>query len=432
MTINVENIWPHGEGERKADPGELITIVEKLACEIGDQKLGRTIREAKVSYKEAKRIIESTEDSCLLQDMPEDVLDGRLGEICKRRMPQFPIAYAWPAIITVASALVPERTEQRRFNLYTALVGPLHSGKTQAIQSAQNLLRVESPTLLDIMAGSAEGLIRKCKDAAGGPRLFSPDELGHLLEKAQIQHASFSYVLNRAFYSDKFEVLMARGQSATFHASLSILGGLVEDKFEDLFSSVTTGGLYDRFLFGACPGGFTFEYFPFDDSHNEQFDPVPVSIDESVWIEKAVWRAENQDIEPRVAELAIRTAAICSSFSGRERLTAKDLGPARAFAEYQTRIRRLLKPNAGENVEGKVALKILSYLDRYNGKYVSKRTMLQQISAYRLGPSVADRALSVLHANREIEITKGRPDLVRRIADPEKTNQSEQSEQSEN
>lgn len=50
---------------------------------------------------------------------------------------------------------------------------------------------ITAPQLLDVMAGSAEGLIRKCSDAAGNPRLFSPDELGHLLEKAQIQNASF-------------------------------------------------------------------------------------------------------------------------------------------------------------------------------------------------------------------------------------------------
>jgi hypothetical protein len=277
------------------------------------------------------------------------------------------------------------------------------------------------------MAGSAEGLIRKCKDAAGNPRLFSPDELGHLLEKAQIQHASFAYVLNRAFYTDEFEVLMARGQAVVFNASLSILGGLVSEKFEELFSAVTTGGLYDRFLFGACPGGFAFEYFPFDDSEIEHLAPVPVSVDQNVWIEKAEWHANSPELEPRVAELAIRTAAVCASFDGRRHLTGKDLGPARAFADYQTRIRRLLKPNAGENPEGKVALKILSYLDRFDGRYVSKRTMLQQISAYRFGPSVADRALSVLHANGEIEITKGRPELVRKIADPEKPEQSEQN-----
>ncbi len=419
---HLDELWPHSE--RRPDANKLFETLEQLASEAGDPKIKKAVDEARQQYEEAKKIADAPADPGVLLDMPADVLDGRLGELYVRcMMLHFPVAYGWPALVTAASALVPHRTENRRFNLYCALVGPYHSGKSQAIQWAQNLLRIESPTLLDVMAGSAEGLIRKCKDTAGNPRLFSPDELGHLLEKARIQHASFPFVLNRAFYSDRFEVLMGRGLATTFHASLSILGGLVEDKFGDLFGAETTGGLYDRFLFGMCPGGFAFEYFPFDESIIEEFDPVPVGIDEDVWVEKAAWRKEDPELdrEPRVIEIAIRAAAVCASFDGRSRLRARDLGPARAFAEYQKRIRRLLKPNAGENPEGRIALRIIDYLDRLQGRPVSKRTLLRDINAYRFGPSVADRALSVLHANGEIDITKDRPQLVRRIADPDQS-----------
>src|SRR5262249_23318365 len=144
-----------------------------------------------------------------------------------------------------------------------------------------------------------------------------------------------------------------------------------------------------------------------------------------VWRQKAEWRAENPEIEPRVAELVIRVATVCASFDGRHHLRASDLGPARAFAEYQTRIRRLLKPNAGESLEGKIGLKILAYLESYGGRYVSKRTLLREINAYRFGPSIADRALDVLHANGDIEITtKTRPVLVRRLSEAEAEAQS--------
>jgi hypothetical protein len=411
---DIHEVWPR---DRKADPSKLFEVAEELASQVADPRVMQAVGEAKHKYEEAKKIAETSTAAGLLLDMPEEVLDGRLGEICLRRMGRFPLAYSFPAIVTVGSAQVPQPATKARFNLYTALVGPYHSGKTQAIEWAENLLGIESPTLLDVMAGSAEGLIRKCRDAVGSARLFSPDELGHLLEKSKIQHASFAYILNRAFYNNQFEVLMGRGQSATFHASLSILGGIVEDKFDDLFGAATTGGLYDRFLFGACPGGFNFEYYPFDETLQEELNPIPVLIDESVWIEKAAWRTDCPELEPRVAEIAIRTAAICASFDGRPRLTAKDLKPARAFADYQQRIRRLLKPNAGENPEGKIALKILAELDRYGGKFVAKRDLLRSINAYRFGPSVADRALGVLHANGEIEITKGRPELIRKITD---------------
>ena len=262
------------------------------------------------------------------------------------------------------------------------------------------------------------GLILKCKDAAGNPRLFSPDELGHLLEKAQIQHASFAYVLNTAFYKDQFEVLMGRGVAATFHASLSILGGLVDEKFQDLFSAATVSGLYDRFVFGQCPTGFLYEYEPFE-GVSEATNPADVAIDANVWQQKAKWRIEDPELEGRICELAIRVAAICASFDGRAQLTAEALGPARAFADYQKRIRRLLKPNAGESLEGKAALKILDYLDRFGGRFVSKRKMLRDINANRLGPSVVERGLDVLHANGELQITKGRPVLVRRCLDDE-------------
>jgi hypothetical protein len=62
---------------------------------------------------------------------------------------------------------------------------------------------------------------------------------------------------------------------------------------------------------------------------------------------------------------------------------------------------------------------MLAHLDRYAGKFVSKRTFLRETNAYRYGPSIADRALDVLHANGEIEITKGRPELIRRVLGPE-------------
>jgi len=404
---DMESIWP--KDSAKADPERLLKETEQI--------MG-----IRAHFDAAKRVLSAPADATAVADMPEAVLDGRLGEICFRCMKRFPVAYAWPALVTVASALTPRSAENMtkgvRFNLYTALVGPCHSGKSQAISAAQNLLDIEPPTLMELMAGSAEGLIRKFNDAAGNPRLFSPDELGHLLEKAQIQHASFAYVLNAAFYRDQFEVLMARGAAATFHASLSILGGLVDEKFQDLFSTATIGGLHDRFIFGQCPTGFSYEYEPFQ-SVREPMNPVEVSIDPEVWARKADWRSGDPELEPRICELAIRVAAICASYDGRAVLTAEALGPARAFADYQKRIRRLLKPNAGECLEGKVALKILDYLDRQGGRFVSRRTMLRDINANRFGPSVADRALDVLHANGEIEITKGRPVLVRRCLDDE-------------
>ena len=412
-----DDVWPLDSAPQ--EPDKLLDAIDDIAPP-DDEATKKKIDELKKEYKRAKKAVNNGDGEFGVADMPTSVLDGKLGELCDRYMlagGKFPVAYAWPALLAVASALVPRYNEKQKLNIFAAIVGPIHSGKSQAIETAQSLLRIEPPVLLNVMAGSAEALLRKCKDAVGTPRLFSPDELGHLLEKSRIENASFPYILNRAFYQNKFEVLMGRKECAVFDASLSILGGLVENRFEDLFSQATTSGLYDRFMFGCSPAGYQFEYFPFETELDApQLDAVAIHPD--VWIEKQAWRLENSELEPRVCEIAIRAAAICASFDGRSTLRAADLAPARALAEYQARIRRFLKPNEGESNEGKIALKILAYLERLGGRFVARRKLIHDIGGYRYGPSLCDRALDILHANEDIEITtKQRPVLVRLIQD---------------
>jgi hypothetical protein len=377
---------------------------DDLVAELGDEAVMKMFVEAK-SYAAS---------AALLADMPETVLDGRLGELCTKFMPSFPLAYAWPALVTVASVFVPRYNEKQRVNLYTALAGPVGSGKTQAIDAAQQLLGVEAPVLMSVMAGSAEHLMKYMSDANGAARLFSPDELSHLLEKAGIQNSSFSSVLSRAFYHTKFTLLMQQKQRAEFNASLSILGGIVDDRFEDLFSKATTGGLYDRFLFGACPGAFEFDYYPFD-AGKQELETESVFIAPEVWKEKSDWQKINKGLESRVIEVALRVAVVCASCSGKTLLTANDLAPALALANYEQRIRKMLKPNEGENLEAKITLKIDAYLDRYDGDFVSKRKLLHDVGAYRYAPSNAERALKIMEANGDIEMTPKRPYMIRKL-----------------
>lgn len=392
---------------------QLLAVIKYLSTVVTDPKILAQIAEAEAKFQAAKEIVKAPIEVGV-RDMPTTVLDGRLGEICQRRMPMFPLAYSWPSLLTVASALAPRLT-QTKFNLYTALVGPVQSGKTQAIEWAQNLLGISEPELLTTMAGSAEGLIKNRLNCLGSPRLLSPDELAHMFAKAQILNASFFTLLCRAFYHDKFELVLGKGAVASFHASLSILGGIVDLKYEDLFASASTAGTYDRFLHGQCPAGFVYDYLPFFGGQVE-CSPVAVSVHDDVWVEKSVWLHEEPEMSGRVAELAIRAAAVCASFDRRHVLTAKDLGPAREFARYQTRIRRVLKPNPGETFEGKVAHRILDYLDQYRGKFVSKRELYRAVNYNRYGPSVTERAYAILRANDEIDETKvGKVKLVRRL-----------------
>lgn len=409
ITDRLAEIWP--KDSPTADLSPRIALAEKQ------------IRQGKQRVATADRIAEvpANEPEIVLLDMPYTVLDGRLGELCATRMSAFPRAYAWHALLAVASVLVP-RVQGTRVNLYSCLVGPVHSGKTQAIQFSQDLFGVISPVVMDMMSGSAEGLTKEVGDATGEPRLFSPDELGHLLEKSKIENSSYSFILNRAYSQTGFKIRMRHGQVANFNCELSIVGGLVEERFQDLFGAATTGGFYDRFIFGLCPGNFVFDYFPFDGARATQIldHLVPVTIDSDVWKMKSQWRADNPGLNMRIVEHAIRAATICASFDGRRILRASNLGPAREFIKYQTKLRKLLQPNPGKNFEAIVAHKILAYLGRFHGQFVRRREMFRAIHAYEYGPSTADRALTMLDANGDVETQKvGKQFFVRLLSDQE-------------
>jgi hypothetical protein len=355
-----------------------------------------------------------------IQDMPESVLDGKLGKICQGRMKDFPFSLAWPSLLAAAAALVRPENGHLRTNLFVALVGPAGCGKTQAICRANSLLDVKPPLLEQMKAGSIEGLLAQLGDRPGQSVLFFPDELSHLLEKAQIPNACFAYVFNTLFYRDEETLTIAHGKKVHFNCRLSLIGGMVDEKFEDGFGSASTGGLYDRFLFGQCPTGFEYLYRPFEGppALTECLDECKVNRD--VWDARDAILAKEK-LSRRVVEIALRVAAICASADGRE-LRARDLGPAWELARYQTRIRCLLQPNRGKNFEGMLAHKILAYLARFDGKFVPRRQMLKAIRAYDLGPSIAERALAVLIANGDVATTTvGKMALVRLVTADEES-----------
>jgi hypothetical protein len=372
-----------------------------------------------------------------IKDMPESVLDGWLGDVCKKRMLEhFPVAYAWTALVTVASALVPVDPAKNgmRCNLFGCPVGPIHSGKSEAIKHAKLLLGIQSPPLLDLMAGSAEMLTSAVEDAGGRSRLYSTDELGHLLEKAQIQNSSFVYLLNRAFYETGFKVrsMEKKKQDIVFNATLSVIGGVVEERFGDLFTSKTTGGFYDRFLFGLCPTGFRYFYLPFEggaalqinqtegDPYGEEIallsangnQPIPVSLDKSVFSETNRWMRDddilkNPDCE-RIVEIAIRVAKICASFDRRPVLYGKDLAPALELARYQARIRHLLKPNPGKTFEGQLFHKFFEFLTMHanDGQWIPRRELFHRTCSHEIGLPVANKTLDAMIVNGDVEELK--------------------------
>jgi DNA primase len=140
-------------------------------------------------------------------DMSDSALDGRLGEICQDRLSGLPLAYSYPALVTCAGTLeaadAPWVSEDAlRSNLFCSLVGAPGSGKSQAIERAISCLGLVSRGLaVNGKFGSPEGMLAHL-DNAKGRRLLCVDELGHMLDKANIEGSCFPYVLNTAYYQD--------------------------------------------------------------------------------------------------------------------------------------------------------------------------------------------------------------------------------------
>jgi hypothetical protein len=300
-----------------------------------------------------------------------------------------------------------------RTNIFGCAIGPPGSGKSQAIERAILTMGIGKPQLEATLAGSAEGLLDKLSDANGEARLLSPDELGHLLAKAKIDGASFPYVLNSAYYGNEFDVTAARGKKIHVNCSLGIIGGIVEENFEQAFGTATTGGLHDRFIFGQCPRPFEYRYRPFEGGA-EDTEPCRVTIAGDVWEARDEWVKTVPGLSPRCTEHAIRVAIVAAAFSGSLVLSAKHLGPARSFAEYQNRIRKLFGPNPGENTDARCAFAILAVLEQSWG-WNSKRDVARKIHADRYGPSAFERAITALQSSGDIDLDRQKPARIRRV-----------------
>jgi hypothetical protein len=354
-----------------------------------------------------------------ITDMPDSAMSGRLGDLCRGPMKEFPLTYSYLSIVVVAGLKIAGHSTMRH-NLYGGPVGDVGSGKSQAAEAAMKCIGLDPdqrPPVHKVKVGSGEQLLKEIGDVGGESRLFYVDELSHLLEKAMIQYASFPSILNSLFYNNRETLKMARGETANFDCSLSILGGLPENKFSEFFGQASTLGLYDRFLYGLCPTDYTYHYRPFRVSPS-LFEPQGVEVHPEVWNERDQWLKDSPDITGRVAELSLRVASICAAWDGKNVLMVSDLKPAKQFALYQARLRKLLRPNPGENFEARAAHKFLAYLERHSpdGQWVSRRQMFKDTRAYELGPSVCHKALSIMAFNGDIEENdKGRQALVRRI-----------------
>jgi RepB DNA-primase from phage plasmid len=359
-------------------------------------------------------------------DMPREVLCGRLGELCEANMlDDFPVAFAWSAMLTVASVLAPEQirahsnsSDDGLHNLYTALVGDVNCGKSQAIEWALATLRLKDDMrrYQSVKAGSAERLLKYMNQLAErvpselGPRvLMDIDEWAYFFSKAAIENSDFPTLLTTGFYKRNQSILDSRGRPLNVPASFSWIGGIVDGvagSYEDCFNRATALGLHDRFINGLAPVGFQFQYRPFDGTTlDDDFTPIAVQIDGSVYECLKEWRNQNPDAH-RVAELALRAAYICASFDGQEVLYGKDLGPHWVFAADQIRVRKLLQPNLGDTPDAQCSIKIENYLKAAGpaGQEIPIREVMQAVHYERFGPQVFERTCTALARLEIVEL----------------------------
>jgi hypothetical protein len=389
--------------------------------------------------KEIKEAVALSND-----DMSLECLDGWLGEVCRTRMlNDFPVAYAWPALLSAASVLVTKDLipAEQRANLYVGLIGPVESGKTSAFNAAFRLLGLKDDSraetaaneLVRLKAGSGEGLAYVIGDQHEMSKLVFVDELKHLLIKLNYTGATFAELLNDIYYRDVNRLVVAGRKEIMFSCRMSLAGGVPEDGFAETFGAGTTGGLHSRFLFGVCPSNHIFSYRPLSgelsalnrSTESEYGEPIEnprpsrVEISADAWAETRRWRTELK-LNGRNIELAVKAAMIAAAFDNRGTLTAAQLGPALAFAKYQENMHRRFEPNPGKNGEAIVADNVLRYLRERGqlGEWLNRRKMLHDINAYREGPGTANRALSNLAQFNEIELGKvGRQQTIRLCLD---------------
>ena len=187
-------------------------------------------------------------------------------------MGDFPLAYSWPALPTVAGTLVPVTLagpgrdlspeaitvgSGLQTNLYATLIGGAGTGKTQVIDHAKGNLALPMNRYTDTKAGSIEGLLARIKDdpflAKSGQVLVDLDEWSHFFKKAGIENGSFVDILNSGFNKNVYHLTIAAGKRIDLTCALSLIGGMVTDKVQECFNSASIGGFHGQILFGVCP-----------------------------------------------------------------------------------------------------------------------------------------------------------------------------------
>ena len=334
--------------------------------------------------------------------MPESCMYGWLGQ--KARELDVPLGFAYPTVITVFAGNNCPAGDYVRPTLYTALIGPVHCGKSLTMDRAVASFEFQHDGVVaEQTVASDRGLynlfgVKKKKDDETVTLLKThvlvQDELRDMLCKVGIQNSSLAPVLCKLFYKDSAGVAVKEGVHDVL-VRLSILGGLKckdAEEFSEVFGKQTNDGLYDRFIFAIAPPveNADWEWKP----NKEVRFPKGVRISTATYAAVNEWCADGKKIDRdrgRTKELVLRVALLTASANHEDVVTEECVRCAIKFGEWQEQVREQYKAGQATNLEGQCMEAVLDFFTLNPGKKYKWSDLGKIKSWYRKYSSCLER-----------------------------------------
>jgi hypothetical protein len=259
--------------------------------------------------------------SLKVPEIPQKALYGWLGK--KAAESGMPLGFIYPALVGVYAGNKIRVTDKAAHPcLDIALVGDVETGKSQAIEQAEQMLDMkdmnEGGSVCHRSASSDRGLFNlfgddpKQKDApkkTGNTYVMCLTELRHMLTKMAMQNNSLPPTLCSMWDNGNDNGTADKYKNVGCRVNLSIVGGLkcaTMDEFGEVFGADTMHGLFSRFIIATTSEKWN--YKPFN-GVPERRDPAEITVGPEIWERLNRWKAEKPG-RGRAGENALRWAVI--------------------------------------------------------------------------------------------------------------------------